>query len=221
MQINNIVSGSECRVQFRAAYENRYTWDGDFPGYKGNCAWDNGSRVLEGSFELGRDLKVSVMGINDEVVNKAITSQLWEVSVHRVRRSFEETHKLNTFTAGDINSIGIEIIVGGKNKGDLYRIKDNTITMVYRHIHGTLVTIYTKNVINTVNGYLSKSYSSQYSNPTTGEKSSGKNHYVDSFVPLYEDGPLVLSQRVIKTESFQQNPPSQQKFTFFDLNKLK
>jgi hypothetical protein len=65
------------------------------------------------------------------------------VAIHRVRRSFEQTHGDNTFTAGDTDAVGLEVIVSGKGAGDRYRIKDNVVTMVHRHIHGTVVTIFT------------------------------------------------------------------------------
>ena len=48
--------------------------------------------------------------------------QLFEVAIHRVYRSFEKTHALNTFIFGDTNDVGTEVIVGGQNKGDRYRI---------------------------------------------------------------------------------------------------
>ena len=99
---------------------------------------------MEGQFRVGADLKASVEGIEDEEITKAIGSQLWEVCIHRVRRSFEQTHGANTFTAGDTDAVGLEVIVGGKNAGDRYRIKDSVVTMVHRHIHGTVVTIFTR-----------------------------------------------------------------------------
>lgn len=107
-------------------------------------------------------------------IHKAISSQLWEVAIHRVRRSFEQTHGKNTFTFGDTNEIGSEVIVGGKNEGDKYRVKNDVVTMVYRHIHGNLIIILTKDVTHTGNGYLSKSYSSQYLDPISKKRSKGK-----------------------------------------------
>jgi hypothetical protein len=143
------VKKKECTQVFKAAYENRYTWAPGFTGYKGSCAWTDGKKTLEGFFTLGQDFKANVNGIDDENIHKAISSQLWEVAIHRVRRSFENTHGKNTFTFGDINEIGSEILVGGKNNGDRYRVKDNVVTMVYRHIHGSLIIILTKEVIHT------------------------------------------------------------------------
>ena len=149
----NKVKGSNCTELFKAAYENRYTWESDFSGYEGSCSWTDGKQETKGTFCLGRDLKATVKGINDAQINKAISSQLWEVAIHRVRRSFEQTHGNNTFTFGDTNEIGSEIIVGGKNEGDKYRVKSNIVTMVYRHIHGNLIVILTKNVTHTGKGY--------------------------------------------------------------------
>ena len=72
------------------------------------------------------------------------------------------THKDNQFRAGDSTDEGLEVLVGGKGEGDKYRIKDDVVTMVHRHIHGTVVTIHTEEVTDTGSGYLSKRYSSQY-----------------------------------------------------------
>ena len=128
---------------------------------------------MEGTFQVGADLKAQVEGVDDAEVQKGIASQLWEVAIHRVRRSFEQTHGENTFTAGDTDAVGTEVIVGGKGEGDRYRIKDDVVTMVHRHIHGTVVTIFTESVTDTGAGYLSRSYTSRYSDPATGAPRGG------------------------------------------------
>jgi len=215
-----IPAGSDGTAAFRAAYENRYTWEPGFGGYKGRCIWEQGEQRLEGSFEVGADLKATVEGIADETVHKAVASQLWEVAIHRVRRSFEQTHSENTFTAGDTDAVGTEMVVGGKNAGDRYRIKDSVVTMVHRHIHGTVVTIYTESTTDTGSGYLSRSYTSQYSDPATGESRGGKSHFTDTFVPLTATGPWVLAERVVATEAHGDTPAGQQVFRFEDLEPL-
>ena len=214
------IQGNDCKEAFRLAFENRYTWAPDFNGYKGKCIWEDGSRLLQGTFSVDNDFKVNVIGIKDKIISKLISSQLLDVSIHRVRRTFDQTHKLNTFVFGDTNDVGTEVVVGGKNKGDSYRIQDKIITMVNRNIHGTLVEIYTKSVIYTDAGYLSKSYTSQYSDPMTGKAKGGKNHIVDNFIPLYECGPWVLSQREIRTDEFELNRPLLQTFSFSSLEKV-
>ena len=218
-----IPAGSDCTAAFRAAYENRYTWEPGFAGYKGLCVWeqagtgDEADRRVEGSFQVGADLKAQVEGIDDETIHKAVASQLWEVAIHRVRRSFEQTHGDNTFTAGDTNAVGTEVIVGGKNAGERYRIKDDVVTMVHRHIHGTVVTIFTESTTDTGSGYLSHSYTSQYADPATGAARGGKSTFTDTFVPLAGEGPWVLSERVVETEAFGDTPAGRQVFRFEDL----
>jgi hypothetical protein len=212
-----IAPGSDCTAAFRAAYENRYTWDPGFGGYRGRCVWEQGDQRLEGTFQVGADLKAQVEGIDDETVHKAVASQLWEVAIHRVRRSFEQTHGENTFTAGDTDAVGTEVIVGGKNSGDRYRIKDDVVTMVHRHIHGTVVTIFTESTTDTGRGYLSRSYTSQYADPASGAPRGGLSRFTDTFVPLAGEGPWVLSERVVESEAFADAPSGRQVFRFEDL----
>ncbi len=195
-----VAPGSDCSALFRAAYENRYTWDPGFSGYGGRCVWERDGRRLEGSFRVGADLKASVEGIEDEAVHKEIAGQLWEVAIHRVRRSFDQTHGENTFTAGDTDGVGLEVIMGGKAAGDRYRIKNNVVTMVHRHIHGTVVTIFTTAVTDTGAGYLSRTYTSRSSDPATGAPRGGENAYTDTFVPLADEGPWVLAERQVESD---------------------
>ena len=209
--------GSDLREMFRRAYENRYTWEPGFSGYKGRCIWQQDDQRVEGRFEIGADLKAKVEGIEDEQVLKAINSQLWEVAIHRVRRSFEQTHGENTFTAGDTDAVGTEVLVGGKGEGDRYRIKGDVVTMVHRHIHGTVVTIFTTEVTDTGSGYLSHTYTSQYADPASGEARGGRSSFKDTFVALPGDGPWVLQERVIDTEAHGETPAGSQTFRFEDL----
>ena len=215
-----IAPGSDCTAAFRAAYEIRYTWEPGFGGYQERCIWEQGDQRVEGSFQVGADLKAQVEGIEDEAVHKAVASQLWEVAIHRVRRSFEQTHGENTFTAGDTDAVGTEVIVGGKNAGDRYRIQNDVVTMVHRHIHGTVVTIFTESTTDTGSGYLSRSYTSQYSDPATGAARGGASRFTDTFVPLTEAGPWVLQERVVETDAFGDQPAGRQVFRFEDLAPL-
>ena len=200
--------GSDLRNQFRRAYENRYTWDPGFSGYRGRCIWQQGEQQVEGRFEVGADLKAKVEGIDDADVLKAVQSQLWEVAIHRVRRSFDQTHGENQFTAGETDAVGTEVLVSGKGEGDRYRIKDD------------VVTIFTTEVTNTGAGYLSHTYTSQYADPTTGEAKGGRNSFKDTFVALPGGGPWVLQERVIDSEAHGDTPAGSQTFRFDDLQAL-
>ena len=216
----NEVKGTDCTNLFKSAYQNRYTWGSDFLGYKGTCSWSDGGKVIKGTFILEKDFKTTINNIDDEEVHKAISSQLWEVAIHRVKRLFEQTHAKNTFILGDTNDIGSEIIVGGKNKGDKYRVKNDVVTMVYRHIHGNLIVILTNEVTHTGNGYLSKSYSSQYLDPISKKDVKGKNFFKDEFIQIFKGGPWVLSSRSIHQESSEGSIINKQVFSFSDLKTL-
>ena len=213
-----IAPGSDLREAFRAAYENRYTWDPGFGGYQGRCVYEQGEQRAEGRFRVGADLKATVEGIDDAEIHKALAGQLWEVAIHRVRRPFEQTHGENTFTAGDASEEGLEVIFGGKGEGDRYRIKNDVVTMVHRHIHGTVVTIHTESVTHTGSGYLSRTYTSQYSDPASGAPRGGVSHFTDTFVPLGDGGPWVLSERVVETRDADQQQRTV--FRFEDLEPL-
>ncbi len=218
--MNTAVRAEDCKSQFQAAYENRYTWGAEFSGYKGNCILDNGFKVFKGSFKLGRDLKSTVFGIEDTDVHKSLSTQLWEVAIHRVRRKFSDVHGDNNFSKGDINEIGMKVIVTGKNEGDFYRIKNDIVTMVYRKIQGKYITIITESVTNTDKGYLSRTYTSQISDLNNTGLIQPKTHYHDTFVPLVEGGPWVLSSRSAITEGHKENPEKKLTYSFIDLNKL-
>ena len=215
-----ITPGSDCREAFRAAYENRYTWNPSFSGYSGRCIWQQGERTVEGRFQVGADLKAKVTGVDDAEVEKAMASQLWEVAIHRVRRTFDQVHSDNTFTAGSTTDEGLEVLVGGKGEGDRYCIKNRVVTMVHRHIHGTVVTIHTGSTTDTGSGYLSRTYTSQYADPSTGEARGGLSHFEDTFVPLETNGPWILEQRVITSEAHKEIPATTQTFRFLDCSSL-
>jgi hypothetical protein len=185
---------------FRAAYENRYTWDPDFPGYSAEVTYWDGERMFVGQVRLGADLKATVTGVEDEEARKAIQEQMWEISVHRVRRSFAETHGQNTFRYGQILPDGsVEILVGGKAEGDRYHVRDNQITMVHRHIHGVVVTIHTFSSHDTDEGYLSHRYDSVYHDAKTGEQKGGRSQFEDLYTKVGKY--YILSERRIQTET--------------------
>ena len=207
-----------CREAFREAYENRYTWNVDFKGYSGLCCYKVNNQIKEqGSFNLSSDFKSSVFDIKDEEIKKSINSQLWEVAIHRVKRSFDQVHGKNNFTFGDSNDVGKEVILNSNTNGDRYRIKDKVVTMVHRHIHGKLISIFTKKVINTGNGYLSREYTSQYLDPLTGSPATPKSFFEDIFQPLHPEGPWVLTSRSISLDSTEKVDSKLQTFEFYSL----
>jgi hypothetical protein len=188
------------RDLFRAAYENRNTWDSNFPGYTADVTYKQGDTVYTGRVRVNPDSKADVLDVEDEQAKKAIAAQMWETAIHRVRYSFENTHKENTFSYGATDETGaVEILVGGKCEGDRYKVRDNVVTLVHRHIHGVVVTINTFSVHQTSEGYLAHRYDSVYHDPKTGEQKGGVSQFEDTFENV--NGYSILVGRVITTEA--------------------
>ena len=191
-----------CKEIFRKAYENRYTWKNDFNGYQGKCTFIHKNNIHEGKFLLGKDFKPNIQNIDDENILKSIASQLFEVSIHRVRRDFHSIHSENYFNLIKSSENGIEMKVSGKNDGDKYRVKDLGINMVYRKIHGTIIEIFVEEFLDTGKGSLSKKYSSQQIDPDTLETNSQKLQYDDEFLNMGKDDYWILNSRTIKSVSY-------------------
>lgn len=183
---------------FRAAYENRYTWDAAFPGYTADVTFTHNGQTYTGQAKVSADLKAEVTGIDDETAQKAVHGQLFEVSIHRVRREFEASHGNNTFSYGKTLADGaVEVLMGGKAEGDRYEVKNQEVSMVHRHIHGVVVTIHTYSSHDTGAGYLSHRYDSVYHDPKTGDQKGGLSDFEDEYTEV--GGYYILSRRLIET----------------------
>ncbi|MTJ08846.1 DUF3386 domain-containing protein [Anabaena sp. UHCC 0204] len=184
---------------FQAAYENRYTWDSNFPGYTADITYKHDDQVITGQVRIDANLKAEVLNVEDEAAKKAIHGQAWEIAVHRVRRAFEQTHGANTFRTGASDATGaVEILIGGKAEGDKYKVRNNEVCHVHRLIHGTYVTIDTFSSHDTGEGYLSHTYNSVYHDPETGAQKGGKSDFTDEYEKV--GNYYILNRREIRTE---------------------
>jgi Protein of unknown function (DUF3386) len=202
---------------FQAAYENRYTWEPNFPGYTAAVEFKHGDKVLTGTIVVKANLSAEVMGIEDEEARKSIIGQLREVAIHRVRRTFAETHGKNTFSYGETDATGaIEILMGGKSHGDRYKLRNNEVCHVHRHIHDVMVTIDTFSSHDTGAGYLSHRYDSIYADPATGAIKSGKIVFEDNYQKVGDF--QILKQRII--EAIEDGQPTTTEFNFTNIELL-
>lgn len=191
--------GVSARDLVKAAYENRYTWDKNFPGYKTDVTLKLGGETFTGTAQVNKDLSAEVFGVEDETAQKVIKNQLWEVAIHRVSRPFEKTHGDNTFSVEEETDDGaMKIAVGGKAEGDAYKVKDNEFTMVHRHMHGVVVTINTQSSYDTGSGYLSRTYDSVYHDPKTGEQKQGLSKFTDDYTQVGDY--TILEKRTVESE---------------------
>ncbi|XHX79664.1 MAG: DUF3386 domain-containing protein [Stenomitos frigidus ULC029] len=183
------------RELFRAAYENRYTWDSNFPGYSTDITVKQGDRLYTGKARINHDLTYDITDVSDEPAQDLIKGQVWEIAVHRVRKPFEETHGKNIFELGETDETGaVAIAVSGKAMGDGYKVRDNVVSLVHRHIHGVVVTINTFSTIDTGEGYLAECYDSVYRDAKTDEL-KGSSQSEDTYEKI--GGYYIITRRVI------------------------
>lgn len=201
---------------FRAAYENRYTWDENFPGFTADVTFSHGDQVATGKVEIKPDMSFEVTGIEDEAAKKEIEGQLWEITVHRVRRTFEESHGKNSFEFGEKDTDGAqEIKVTGASMGNSYKIKDDTVVFVNRKIRNVIVNINTFEIFDTEAGYLSLGYDSVYLDAETKEQKQGKTVFRDGFGDV--GGYYILTDREISEHNDDGEVVGTKKFTFSNI----
>jgi hypothetical protein len=161
---------STARDLFRSAYENRYTWDENFPGYTADVQLVQGSETYTGKVQVKSDFSVEVTGISDEQAKETIYTQLRDVITHRKRASFEQAHSKHEFSLGESDPNGaIEILVKGDAMGSNYKVRDNQICQVSRVMGRMAFTINTKSCLDTGSGYVSSAYDAVFRNPETQE----------------------------------------------------
>ncbi len=201
---------------FRRAYENRYTWDENFPGYTADIVMKKGDLTATGKIKINRELQYEITGVEDKQCLQAIKNQLWEIVIHRVNHGFEKTHGENTFSFGESNDSDstTTILVDGKGKGNMYKVSDNVVKLVHRRIGDKIVTINTTKSQNTAKGYLALEYNSTYVDAETGASIGGKTFTQDDFIQVGDY--YILSSRIM--ESHQEGKIDSVEFHFSNIS---
>ncbi|WP_448597147.1 DUF3386 domain-containing protein [Thermoleptolyngbya sp.] len=180
---------------FRAAYENRYTWDADFPGFTADVTLNQGGETYTGKVRVNADLSYEVVELSDEAVRESLQGMLWEIVTHRKRNSFEQAHGKNRFSLGNTDDTGaVEILVSGDAMGSNYKLRNNEICQVSRVMGGNAFVINHHTSLDTGAGYISTGYDVTFRNAETREVV--RENRVDS---TYENfgGYYLLTRQVI------------------------
>lgn len=172
---------TEARDIFRAAYENRYTWDDRFPGYRADLELRQGDEVYCGQIQVNSDLSVEVAGFEDETVKESVYNQLRDIVTHRKRSTFDKAHGKNSFTLGNTDPTGaVEILVSGDAMGSNYKVRGQEICQVSRVMGPMAFTINTEESLQTGEGYLSTRYHAIFRNAQTNEL-KGKRNFNEAY----------------------------------------
>ncbi len=207
---------TNARELFRAAYENRYTWDENFPGYSADVQLQQGDEVYTGKVRINRDLSVEVTGIEDEQVQESIYTQLRDVITHRKRSAFEKSHGKNEFNLGKMDETGaVEILVKGDAMGSNYKVRGTEICQVSRVMGRMAFVIDTYESLSTPEGYMAKRYDAVFRNPQTNEVTN-----VLKFEETYEKvgDYYVMTKQVV--QQYKQGDRTTTEFNFSNIKLL-
>ena len=161
---------ANARDLFRAAYEHRYTWDANFPGYSADIELKQGDEVYTGHVWIKPDMSVEVSGIEDEEVQQSVYTQMRDIVTHRKRSTFEKSHGKNSFTLGEKDSTdAVDILVSGDSMGSNYKIRGLSISQVSRVMGRMAFVIDTHKNLETPEGSLATHYDAVFRNPQTDE----------------------------------------------------
>ncbi|MCC0177515.1 DUF3386 domain-containing protein [Waterburya agarophytonicola K14] len=164
------MSDNTARDRFRAAYENRYTWDSDFPGYTTKLELKQGEEIYTADIKVNSDLTVEVTGIEDEKVAESVYNHMRDVITHRKRNTFENAHGKSTFTMGESDASGaVEILVQGDSMGSNYKIRGTEICQVSRVMGPMAFVINTNESLDTGEGYISTGYNAIFRDSKTND----------------------------------------------------
>ena len=164
------MTDNTARDRFRAAYENRYTWDSDFPGYTTKLELKQGDEIYKANIKVNSDLSVEVSGIEDEKVSESVYNQMRDVITHRKRNTFENAHGKSTFTLGEEDNTGaVEILVKGDSMGSNYKIRGTEICQVSRVMGPMAFVINTNESLDTGEGYVSTGYNAIFRDSKTND----------------------------------------------------
>ena len=176
-----MTDANPAQTLFRAAYENRYTWDTDFPGYTADLELRQGEEVYRGSLTVNRDLTVEVTGFTDETVKESVYNQLRDIVTHRKRSQFDQAHGKNSFTLGETDPTGaVEILVAGDAMGSNYKVRGKEISQVSRVMGPMAFTINTEESLQTEEGYLATRCHAIFRNAKTNAL-NGKRSFSESY----------------------------------------
>lgn len=169
------------RELFQAAYENRYTWDANFPGYRADVEIKQGDEVYKGEVRIKDDLTVEVTGIEDEKVQESVYNQMRDIVTHRKRSTFEKAHGKNEFSLGESDATGaVEILVKGDAMGSNYKVRGTEICQVSRVMGPMAFTINTNESLDTGEGYVSTGYNAIFREAKTGNLKT-KREFEESY----------------------------------------
>jgi Protein of unknown function (DUF3386) len=201
---------SACEL-FRTAFECRYTWDENFPGYSADAEVVYGSEVYQGKVRVDQNLTVEVNDVTNQDVKAGIYTQLLDLVTHRKRLSFQDSHGQHEFIWGEEKDNGaVEIAVKGDTMSSRYKIRGREICQVSRAMGSKAFVIDTYSSLDTGSGYIATAYDATFRNTQTNE-TEGVIKFEDSYEKI--DGYYLMLQQVVQEYKDGENTTTEFKYS--------
>lgn len=201
---------------FQTAYESRYTWDEEFPGYSADVQLIQEQETYTGKIFIHRDLSVEVSGVSERQVQEGIYIQLLDVVTHRKPTPFNESHGNHEFIKGSIDDTqAVEIFVKGDSLDSTYKIRGSEICQVTRVKGSTAFMIDTHENLDTGEGYIASRYDAIFRDVKTNQVQS-----ILKFEDTYEKlgKYYLMTKQVVK--DFQHGKDTTTEFSYSNIKLL-
>jgi len=203
---------------FRNAYQNRYTWNSQFPGYTAVVELKQGKEDYRGHIRVNPNMEVEVTGIADEDARQEVENQLRMLIVHHQRVPFEVEHKNSTFQLGPTDRTGaVEIFEHADKTEAHYKVFHQHLTQVNRLLGDTSVTVDVLDSEVTPEGYLATRYQTIFRQPQT-QQILGEEKSEDTYEKI--GGYYLPIRQVIHDIDFKQDQRLTAEFDFTDIQLL-
>jgi hypothetical protein len=157
------------KTLLQTAYDNRYTWNQDFPGYLAEVAVRYQDTYVQGAVLIEPTLQVATQHIVDKDIRQVITAQLQMMSTQLQPTTFEAMHGQYQFSLIRNGDKTAEI---EETKDDLsarYIVKNNEIIQVNRNIGEYVIEIKTIDSLKDPEGYLQSHFQATFRDAKTNE----------------------------------------------------
>jgi hypothetical protein len=157
------------KTLLQTAYDKRYTWNKDFPGYLAEVAVRYQNTYVQGAVLIEPTLQVATQNIIDKEIRQVITAQLQMMSTQLQSTTFEAMHGQYQFSLVRNEDKTAEI---EETKDDLsarYIIKNDEIIQVNRNIGEYTIEIKTIDSLKDPEGYLQTHFQATFRDSKTNE----------------------------------------------------
>ncbi|MCX5984110.1 DUF3386 domain-containing protein [Anabaena sp. AL93] len=196
---------STAEILFQTAYEGRYTWDENFPGYAADVQLLQEGEVYTGKIQIDRNLNVEITGVADKQIEAGIDIHLQEIITRCQGSNFQTSSSENEFSLGNPAET---VFVKGENTDSQYQIRNQKICQEIRVMGRMSLEINSEQFLDTDSGYIPSAYDVVFRNSQTGDVNSilkftdtyqkFGNYYIltKQVVAEYEDGKTATPQSI-------------------------